>query len=183
MTYLYERPDLACYYDQVLKSFLESEHVSSEEEWLALFREIYLCSEETARKELNLALDTFFKIKEIETDNYVKNLILSLKDTSCLILNRDTIDYINSFKYDIKNSFYYIIDIIYSDTDGSLIISGLSSLDKKFKTCIYKALSESQEKSIKEFNQSPQATQENKTQFYLNIWKNSNFISFFQKLF
>lgn len=183
MIEIYSRPDLYAQYDEILKAFLTSEHVNSETEWIELFKEINNCSYETAQNELVLILDTFIKLREIETDDAVKNIILRVKDTSCLCLTKTSIAFLKSLKNELINNFDYIKNITYSEKHGQLIVSGVEN-NKTKKLCVYKALSSGQEERVIEFIKTNSKKPQYEIQsFLLEVWNDKTKTSIFEKIF
>ena len=68
MICIFQHIDANLDYEYILKSFLEKEHVDSEQEWVELYCEINGTPEECAYQILSKELTKYILIKEIDND-------------------------------------------------------------------------------------------------------------------
>lgn len=125
MICIFQHIDANLDYEYILKSFLEKEHVDSEQEWVELYCEINGTPEECAYQILSKELTKYILIKEIDNDIYLKSIKENLGDTSCLCMTRDEVFYEKSFAKNIENEFSKIMRIDYEKDDGYLFVTGV----------------------------------------------------------
>ena len=134
--------------DYLLDEFLKSEHVTSSEVWIDIYKQINNCSISRAESKFSQELDLFIRNVDLNFIEYIELLANSISDTICLSYNvsSNSFGFVDSFKSELLNNSSIVEKIAFDDSLNSLFIVFNNYISKR---CVaYKAYSEEGDKLL-----------------------------------